>query len=544
MLASTRSLATLAPGAFNKGDWNAFLTLGTDNLAKIVILPAILIGTFHMAPAIVFGRIMPGLGLTLLLGLAIFAYLSLRLAAREGRSDVTALPYGISTPSLFVYLFGIIGPVYFASGDPVLAYRLALGAAFLGGLIELSGALIGPLLQRITPKAGIMGTMAGVAIVWIAMIPTAIIFANPLIGLPVLFVVLLGLLGGYQFPLKLPAGLVAIILGVVLGFVTGDSTLRFDDMAFYPPLPVIGDLWAGLSLMLKRPDVLAVVLPIAIYNVIETTGNVESARLAGDTYDNRTCQLIDGLGTCLGAAFGSPFPTSVYLGHPAYKKMGGRTGYVLLTGIFLFGAALIGLFAFLQHLIPAAAISSLLVFVGIVMTNYAFQAAPAAHGAAVALALVPHIADLLKKQLDGTMLEIFQEGSATVGLVSRLADNQGVYLESYGLLSRGAIITGLLWGAILAFLIDRDLRRATLWSLLASGLSLVGLIHAERIGISLSPVTKGYLVLTAILALLYLVGARRGAASGDEAEPIVSADESDSLAGIETETSSAETSAA
>ena len=78
---------------------------------------------------------------------------------------------------------------------------------------------------------------------------------------------------------------------------------------------------------------------------------------------------------------------------------------------------------------------------------------------------------------------------------------------------------------------------------LASGLSFVGLIHAERIGISLSPVTKGYLVLTAILALLYLARTRRGAGSGDLAEPAEGGDEVDAWVGLEAETSSAETSA-
>jgi AGZA family xanthine/uracil permease-like MFS transporter len=488
-----------------KGDWNAFMTLGTDNLAKIVILPAILMGTFHMAPDIVFGRILPGMGLTLLVGLVIFAYLANRLAAAQGRSDVTALPYGISTPAMFVYLFGIMGPVYFASNDPVLAYRIGLGAALIGGVIELSGAIIGPWLQRITPQAGILGTMAGVAIVWIAMIPSAIVFANPIIGLPALFVVLMGLIGKFRFPFGLPAGLVAIGLGVFLGFLTGDSTLRFDEAALYVPLPVLGDLWIGLRLILARPELLAVVLPIAVYNLLETTGNVEGAKAAGDAYNLRRAQLVDGLGTCLGAVFGSPFPTTVYLGHPAYKQMGGRSGYALLTGLFLFAASLFGIFAFLQHLIPAAAISPLLVFVGIVMANYAFQAVPPAHGVAVAFALVPHIADLLKKQLDGTLLEVFQQGSASAELLSRLAENQGVYLQSYGLLSRGAIITGLLWGSILAFLVERDLRRATLFSLLASFLSLIGLIHAEQIGLSLSPMTIGYLLLTGVLGISYVV---------------------------------------
>jgi AGZA family xanthine/uracil permease-like MFS transporter len=486
------------------GDWNAFTTLVTDNLATLVILPTILIGTFQLAPDVVFGRILPGLGLTLFVGLGAFAYLGIRLACDQDRSDVTALPYGISTPAMFVYLFGIMGPVYFASNDPLLAYRIGLGAAFVGGLVEMSGALVGPWLQRITPQAGLLGTMAGVAIVWIAVIPSAIVFANPIIGLPSLFVVLLGLVGHFRFPFRLPAGLVAIGLGICLGFLTGDSTLRFDEPTLYVPLPVLGDLWLGLRLIVNRPEILAVVIPIAVYNFVETMGNVESADAAGDRYDVRKCQLVDGFGTCLGAAFGSPFPTTVYLGQPAYKRMGGGTGYVLLTGAFLLIASLIGLFAILQHLIPAAAIAPLLVFVGIVMTHYAFQATPAAHGVAVAFALVPHVADLLKKQLDGTLFEALQ-GPSSPALLSRLAENQGVYLQSYGLLSKGAIITGLLWGSILACLVDRDLRKAALFGLFASCLSLLGVIHADQIGFSWSPIAVGYLLLTGLLGVFHLI---------------------------------------
>jgi AGZA family xanthine/uracil permease-like MFS transporter len=492
-----------------RGDWNAFTTLGTDNLAKIVLLPTILIGTFRLAPEIVFGRILTGLGLTLMVGMGTFAYLGIRLARGQGRSDVTALPYGVSTPVMFVYLFGIMGPVYFASNDPVLAYRVGLGAAFVGGLVEMCGALVGPWLQRVTPQAGLLGTVAGVAIVWIAVMPSAIVFANPIIGLPSLFVVMLGLVGRFRFPFQVPAGLAAIGLGILLGFMTGDSTLRFEEPALYVPLPVLGDLWLGLRLLVSRPEVLAVVIPISVYNYVETIGNVESAKAAGDRYDVGKCQLVDGFGTCLGAVFGSPFPTTVYLGQPAYKRMGGGTGYVLLTGAFLFVASLIGLFSILQQLVPAAAVARLLIFVGIVMTHYAFQATPAAHGVAVAFALVPHIADLLKKQLDGTLLEVLRQGSASPALLSRLAENQGVYLQSYGLLSKGAIITGLLWGSILACLVDRDLRKAMLFSLFASSLSLLGVIHSERIGLFLSPIAIGYLVLTGLLGVLRFIESRR-----------------------------------
>jgi AGZA family xanthine/uracil permease-like MFS transporter len=110
-------------------------------------------------------------------------------------------------------------------------------------------------------------------------------------------------------------------------------------------------------------------------------------------------------------------------------------------------------------------------------------------------------------------------------LVARLAEKQGVYLQSYGLLSRGAIVTGLLWSSILAFVVDRDLRRATLFSLLATLLSLVGLIHAEQIGLSWSAVTVGYLLLTVLLGFLHLVNRRTGRAQEPRASDRPSAEE-------------------
>lgn len=489
---------------FGRGEWNGFLTLVTDNLAKIVLLPVILIGTFQFPPSLVFGRILPGIGLSLLVGLGLFTYLGHRLAKSERRSDVTALLYGISTPAMFVYLFAIMGPVYFAGKDPLPAYQIGLGAAFLSGLIKMSGAFIGPWLERVIPRAGLLGTIAGVAIVWIAMVPIAIVFTRPVIGLPVLFLVLLGFLGSYRFPFRLPAGLVALGLGVFLGFFTGDTTVSFKDMGFYPPIPVLGDVWAGLHLIRTTPELLVVLIPIEIYNFIESIGNVKSAQTAGDNYNIRTSVWVDGLGTCVGTFFGSPFPTTIYLGHPAYKQMGARTNYALATGLFLWIASLTGLFAFLQHLIPAAAVAPLLVFVGIVVCQYAFQSTPA-HGAAIAIALVPHIADLLKKQLDGTLLEVLQQGAVPPELALRLAQNQGVYFQSYALLSHGAIITGLLWGSIVVFIIDGDLRKAAYFSFLAFFLSLVGLIHAAQIGLSLSPIALGYLCLTVLLGLFHLL---------------------------------------
>jgi adenine/guanine/hypoxanthine permease len=500
------------PAVFRRGEWDGFLALTTDNLAKIVVLPAILMGAFRLGPEVVYGKILAGLGLTLLIGQGGLIYLAHRLGRKEGRGDITALPYGISTPAMFVYLFAVIGPIYGATNNPLMAYQVGLAAAFIGGLVEVAGAAIGPLIERYTPRAGILGTVAGVALVWIALVPSSIIFANPLIGLPCLFILLLGLAGNHKFPLGLPAGLIVIGLGIGLGLITGDAAIRMETLTWHVPVPVVGDLVAGIGLLFSHPEILTAVVAVEVYNFMEAIANIESARTVGDNYHLQTTMIWSACGTCIGALLGSPFPTAIYLGQPAYKKMGARQGYAAMTAGFLFLASLIGGFAFLQHLIPAASITVLLVFIGLAMTQYAFQASPAAHGIAIGVALIPHIADLLHKQLDGTLTEVLPSTAVTSQLSAALANNQGVYLQSYALLSHGAIITGLLWGSLTVFLIDGRLRAATVTAGLACLLSLAGLIHADHIGLALSPITEGYLVLTVFLGVLAVAERVRAAA--------------------------------
>ena len=48
--------------------------------------------------------------------------------------------------------------------------------------------------------------------------------------------------------------------------------------------------------------------------------NIESAAAAGDEYPVRASLIVNGLGTLVGALFGSPFPTSIYIGHPCLEE--------------------------------------------------------------------------------------------------------------------------------------------------------------------------------------------------------------------------------
>lgn len=515
-----------------RGDLNGFWALFADNLANLVLIATVCSYVFEMPAEVVFGRILPGLGVALIVGLGFYFLQARRLARREGRNDVTALPYGISTPILFVYLFGVIGPVFWTTGDAVRAWQVGVGAAFVGGAFEILGCLIGPLLKRITPRAGMLGTLAGIAIVWIATVPLAEIFEHAAIGFPALAVILLGLVAGVRFPGGIPAGLLAIVVGTTMGFITGESTLTWDGVGIYLPVVVLSDLWAGLQYIATDPKILTIVLPIEIYNFIETMNNVESAEAAGDRYSVRTSQFMDGVGTMAGALCGSPFPTTVYIGHPAYKRLGAGCGYALLVGLVFLVGNTFGLVAFLRHMIPVAAVAPILVFVGIVICAQAFVATPPRHAMAVAIAIVPHVSDILANKLTnlagylaklpgsseeatelGKTLKALSSGDMPLDLAQKLASEQGIHLVGQQFLSRGAILTGLIWGSMTALLIDGKSLRASAFALSALVLSLVGFVHAPDLGFHYDlPAVWGY----GLMALLF--AATHYSSSGNQIE--------------------------
>ena len=155
---------------FSRSDFSAFWALFTDNLVNLLILSGVCQFVFQMPAEIVYGRIVPGAAIAILAGVAVYTYLAKLAAERHGR-DVTALPYGISTPVMFVYLFGVIGPIYWATQDPLLAWQVGIGAGFMGGIVAALGAIVGPYLKRITPRAGMLGTLCGIALVFIGSVP-------------------------------------------------------------------------------------------------------------------------------------------------------------------------------------------------------------------------------------------------------------------------------------------------------------------------------------------------------------------------------------
>ena len=108
---TTGTAGNFKPVLWTPGDWNAFFGFGTNILVNMLVLTGLLRFVLKMPDSLVFGRILPALGLMMCLSTFYYAWLAYRLAQKTGRTDVCALPSGVSVPHMFIVTFVIMLPV-------------------------------------------------------------------------------------------------------------------------------------------------------------------------------------------------------------------------------------------------------------------------------------------------------------------------------------------------------------------------------------------------------------------------------------------------
>jgi AGZA family xanthine/uracil permease-like MFS transporter len=473
------AVAKAEPKLWIPGDWNGFFGLFTNTITNTLVAIGLMQFVIGFPPEILFGKIVPGMVLSLAFGNIYFAWMAYKLAKKEGRDDVTAVPYGISVPHYFIVTFAIMLPLKL-QGNLDLAWSVGVAWCFVHAIVSAIGAYVGPTLRKFTPRAAMLGTLAGVAITYIAM--GAAFQAWTAVGISMISfgIIFIGWLANVEFPGKIPAGLVAVIVGVVVGWTSGYMDVSALQSAiagatFSIPVPQIQVLLSGLP---EIAPYLITAIPLAIYLFLESLNNVESAFAEGDSYDTREAMLGAAGGTLVASVFGSPFPTLIYIGHPGWKSVGSRIGYSWATGVAIFILGVTGLLNVLLAVIPLAAILPILVYIGMLITSQAFNASPKRHAPAVALAIVPWIADYLKTQLDNTLGAV-GTNAAEVGL-DTLAGN-GITYDGIALLGAGAILVGMILAAIAANVIDRNWDAAIGYSLFGAACAWVGFIHSTQL---------------------------------------------------------------
>jgi AGZA family xanthine/uracil permease-like MFS transporter len=484
----TTNSSAFKPKLWVPGDWNAFFGLGTNVLLNVLVLSGLALFVVGLDTGTVYGRILPALAIALPLGNLFYAFLAYRLAKQTGRENVTAMPYGPSVPHYFFVTFVIMLPIVLRGGTPLEAWMAGLAWAFIVGVIILIGAFVGPTIRRFTPRAAMLGTLAGISIAFISMRPAFQMFEVPWIALPVLAIILLSWTAGVRMPGGVPGGLLAVVVGTAIGWIAylsgawtgmdpkavGDSFAQF---GIHLPIPGT-EVISGLSQILP---LLVTAIPLGIYNFTEAMNNVESASAAGDDYNLRHILLADGGGAVIGSFLGSPFPPAVYIGHPGWKAVGGRIGYSLATGVVVAVICLFGLVGLFLAVIPIQALVPILLFIGLVIGAQAFTTTPARHAPAVVLAMLPNIAAWAQGQIDGAL---GAAGTSAAEVGSGPLNGAGVIYDGMAIFGGGAVVAGLVLGAIAVFIIDREYSRAIVYAVVGAILAVTGFIHATQLIVS------------------------------------------------------------
>ncbi|MDD4930301.1 MAG: hypothetical protein PHP85_13630 [Gallionella sp.] len=502
---------------FSQGDINGFFALSIDNLALLAGMSGILIGIFGLPSDVVLKQMVPGTAFGVLVGDLLYTWLAVRLARREGRQDVCAMPLGIDTPSMFALTFGVVGPAYLLEHDAHQAWVVGMAVIFIMGCAKLVAAFFGDAIRRSLPSTALLGALSAAAIALIMFFSFTKILAEPIGGLVALGLVLLVLIGGVRLPWRMPAVVTSVLAGLAAYHLA-------THLGYQPPALQTGDALPGL--MLPLPSLafieglslawhyIPLAIPAAIATVIGGIDNTESAALAGDTYATRSVLLVEGFATLVAALCGGVVQNTPYIGHPAYKEMGCRAGYTLATGLFIGIGAATGLIGVLISVLPESIVVPVLVFVGMEMSAQAVLMSQPRHVKALGLGMVPALAYLINIELSGLV-------SAAHIDVSTLDQHMRQSLQVLTMLGNGFIITSMLWATWLIWVISHRLRNAALICGVAAAMTLTGLIHSPyadgRIFYPWQPalpplvysLAVGYLLLGGICALLSLTNPRR-----------------------------------
>lgn len=497
---------------WRRGDLDGFFGLFIDNLIQLIMIVVLCSQVVRLPGELVYGRILPGVAVSLLVGNVFYAFQARALQMRTGQQQVTALPYGVNTISLFAYVLFVMKPVMDQTNDVDLTWRVGLAACFGSGIIEFAGAFIAGWVKRITPRAALLATLAGIAITFISMDFCFRIFSDPLIGFAPVAFIFLQYIGRLYLPAGIPAGLVAVITGTALawglGRMDGNKLISAMDIQFQLPVPYIYELISTVVspyLLVFIP----VIVPMGLFNLLGSLQNLESAEAAGDTYPVKSSLAMNGLGSIAAACFGSVFPTTIYIGHPGWKRMGAGAGYSIANGIVITFLCLLGLVGFTTALIPVEAGAAILLWIGVTITAQAFQVTPREHAPAVVVGFFPALA--------AWALFILESGLRSAGTSIEAAGIEALsaQLPIVGLISleRGFIFTSMVLAALTVSLVEKQYLTAAAWAFTAAVISATGLMHGYRIakgsvvnayGPSYTwPFSLGYIIIAFIFTVLW-----------------------------------------
>ncbi|CAF2879522.1 unnamed protein product [Rotaria sp. Silwood2] len=501
---------------FVKGDIDGFMALFINNLATL--LTAILCLQPILGNDIVYGKIVPGVGLSMLWGDIYYVYMARKLAFKEKRGDVCAMPYGINTPGAFAFIYVIILPTYYgciSSHDKgycqELAWYVALASNFATGIILLLLCVFGEFIRRNTPSVALLSSISGLGFAFLALNEFLPVAERPIVSFIPLAIVMLGYFGGVKYG-PFPVAFLALATGTALAWITSLNHVSAVREAShlvkgYQPVFPIKEIFDHFNTI---SGYLSTTIPTAVSIAVGTIQCVESAKRAGDFYPTREVMFADGMGTLIASLFGSIFGMTTYIGHPAFKKMGAKQAYIVLNGLAFLPLCFLGITALLISIIAVVSINPIVIFIGLVICTDTLAITPKRHYPAFLLGIMSIVADWAQ----GTIISGVTAGYSDFTKSNvHFSPNVTSAISSFsyrGLINfaGGSQLQCIFITAIMLYMIDRKFIHASVWSFLAGIFAFFGLINSSRVGILVNSdddgwrFTIGYMSMVALFGLL------------------------------------------
>ncbi len=487
---------------FSRGDINAFFGLMLDNVTNLVILTGILNGVFGYPLKIIMTRMIPATALGVMIGDLVYTYMAYKLMKKENRDDVTAMPLGLDTPSTVGIALTVLGPVYLQTKDPYLTLYVGMSVLIIMGVIKVILSFLGEYVQKYFPEAGLLGSIGGIGIALLGFYPMLDVFKLPIVGIVALGIIIYAFFARHTMPFKIPPVFAAVALGTLIYYVLPlkDTHATVSTLGFFIPYPDMNFL-KGLKLAVNY---LPVAIPFGILTIVGGINVNESARVAGDNYKTRDILLTEAIATIIAGVCGGVAQSTPYIGHPAYKRMGAKAGYTFATGIFIGVGGMLGIVGGIVNIIPVAAVAPILIFIGFEIAEQSFVVCKD-EIPAVLFAFIPSIANLVQVQVNSFM-----------GFFGKtIADLSGEMLSTYKaitVLGNGFILTAMLWGSMVSFLIRKNLKGFIFVNSTIIFFTLTGLIHSVNPDGSIylpeftmnysSSIALGYLLFTVLAVLM------------------------------------------
>ncbi len=489
MSENTGSVIATAPVGLSS-DINAGFAFFLDCVVNIFVLSAIL-ASFGFPLELIQTRIIPGCIAGIAIGNGLMIWHARKTARETGNPNLTAMPLGLDMPTTIGLSFSVYMPAFFAaqaSGlDPMsageLTWAIGMGLTMLMGMMKFALSFFALTLQRIMPVSALLGSMMGIAIVWLGAGAIMGIFDKPEVGILSLIIMIYALTGGHGLPFKLPGAVIAIVFGTLVYYI-----LAFAEVGGGYVIPEVGELTfafptptlAGFDQIFDGSlNALAVGAPLALLIALSAVNVATGAKLLGDDLNPKEVIQLDSVATTVSALFGGIIQTTPYFGHTTYKRMGGRWLYSAGAAGIIFIGGISGVIGLMVNLLPDAAIKPILIVVASDIVRLTYANVPSRYGASIAFAVFPGILNYTYIMVSDLYGQV-QRGIEKTGMtMTDLVNSQ--WAASYELLAalaKGYVLTSLLWSAAIAFLIDRKMKETTVIFVLCGIFAGFGVIHS------------------------------------------------------------------